>query len=153
MPLQLLLAAAGVGGTLAIHFTALFWLLRRHVMAARLRSVTLLAFCLLFAHLIEIGLFGLLYLIALRVGLGELQGPFAATAGDYFYFSAVTFTSLGFGDITPSAGLRIMTAVEALNGLVLIGITTSAVVVALTRVIHARVDDPDGGQAPHLRAT
>jgi hypothetical protein len=135
---QLILAAAGVGGTLAIHFGALSWLLRREVLAVRLRSATVLAFVLLFAHLLEIGIYAALYRAGVGWGLGEFRGAFAATASDYFYYSAVTYTTVGFGDITPPPELRIVTAIEAINGIVMVGLTTSAMLVVLSRAVRER---------------
>lgn len=41
------------------------------------------------------------------------------------YFSFVTFTTLGYGDITLSEGWRILSGIEALNGLLLVGWTTA----------------------------
>jgi hypothetical protein len=35
----------------------------------------------------------------------------------YFYYSAITYTTLGFGDIIPLGPLKILTAMEALMGL------------------------------------
>lgn len=56
---------------------------------------------------------------------GYLQGELQAGLRDYFYYSAVSLTSLGFGDLTPIGHLRLLTAVEALTGLVLIAWTAS----------------------------
>ncbi len=148
---QLILAAAGVGGTLAIHFAALFLLLRREVLDVRLRSVTLLAFALFFAHLIEIGVYATLYSAGVAWGLGEFRGAFEPTASDYFYYSAVTYTTVGFGDITPSPGLRIVTAVEALNGIVMVGITTSAMLVVLSRTVRERLERREIAPIDELR--
>jgi len=36
---------------------------------------------------------------------------------DYIYFSATTFTTLGYGDFLPCPGVRLMTSFEALLGL------------------------------------
>lgn len=52
---------------------------------------------------------------------GEYDGGFEAT----LYYSAATYTSLGYGDIVPQGRLRILSAAEALNGLVLIGWSAS----------------------------
>ena len=41
------------------------------------------------------------------------------------YFSFVTFTTLGYGDITLSEGWRLLSGIEALNGLLLVGWTTA----------------------------
>jgi hypothetical protein len=51
-----------------------------------------------------------------------VEGPFFAQSGphqqsEYVYFSFVTLTTLGFGDLSPSVGLpQALTAVEALLG-------------------------------------
>ena len=39
---------------------------------------------------------------------------------DVFYFSLVSYTSLGLGDIVPTGHLRFVAGVEALNGFLLI---------------------------------
>ena len=41
-------------------------------------------------------------------------------AMDVFYFSLVSYTSLGLGDIVPTGHLRLVAGVEALNGFLLI---------------------------------
>ena len=78
-------------------------------------------------HLLEIGVFalGISWLAASGEHgqlLGELREP---GFRESYYYSAVTYTSLGFGDLTPSGNLRLLAAVEALTGLVLITWTAS----------------------------
>ncbi|WP_171681992.1 potassium channel family protein [Paenibacillus planticolens] len=47
---------------------------------------------------------------------------------DFWYFSAVTITTLGFGDITPnSSAIRVAVMIEALIGIILIGIYISII--------------------------
>jgi voltage-gated potassium channel Kch len=41
------------------------------------------------------------------------------------YFSLVTFTTLGYGDITISSANRILAGLEAINGILLIGWSTA----------------------------
>ena len=41
------------------------------------------------------------------------------------YFSFVTFTTLGYGDITLAGGWRIISGIEALNGVLLLGWSTA----------------------------
>ncbi len=41
------------------------------------------------------------------------------------YFSSVTYTSLGFGDIVPRGSVQLVSGIEALNGLLLIGWSAS----------------------------
>lgn len=42
-----------------------------------------------------------------------------------FYFSIVTFTTLGYGDITLGAGVRVLSGIESLSGILLVGWTTA----------------------------
>lgn len=96
------------------------WLPRLHVRPRRRILVGILA--ALVAHILEIGVFALAYWeLDRRPGLGELVGEkFAGQFPDYLYFSTVTYTTLGFGDITPHGTLRLLVGIEALAGLVLI---------------------------------
>jgi hypothetical protein len=43
------------------------------------------------------------------------------------YFSFVTFTTLGYGDITLSEWWRLLSGIEALNGILLVGWTTAMI--------------------------
>jgi hypothetical protein len=87
------------------------------------------------AHLIEIFLYGVaLFGLAKYGHVGGLKGFAAPTLGSCLYFSAETFTSLGFGDITPDGPLRFMAGLEALNGLLLIGWSACQMHVLLERV-------------------
>ncbi|GAL68454.1 Kef-type K+ transport systems predicted NAD-binding component [Jejuia pallidilutea] len=42
-----------------------------------------------------------------------------------WYFSLVTFTSLGYGDVTLTGHWRLLSGVEAINGIMLIGWSTA----------------------------
>jgi hypothetical protein len=67
-------------------------------------------------------LLGLLFAFAYLAVEPLLDGPFFAQAGphqesEYLYFSFVTLTTLGFGDLSPAVGLpQALTALEALLG-------------------------------------
>jgi uncharacterized membrane protein YgdD (TMEM256/DUF423 family) len=51
----------------------------------------------------------------------------------YLYFSAITYSTVGFGDVTPVGGLRMLAGAEALNGIVVIGWTVSFTYLAMER--------------------
>ena len=74
---------------------------------------------------------------------GEISGEQSSTFADHLYYSAVTFTSLGFGDLTPTGWMRLLTAVEALTGLVLVAWTASLAFVAMQQYWenHKREDN------------
>ena len=50
------------------------------------------------------------------------------------YFSFVTFTTLGYGDITLSESWRMLSGIEALNGILLIGWTTAMLFAVVQRI-------------------
>ena len=82
----------------------------------------ILAVLILFvAHFVQIAVYAVAFGVGHQVlNLGSFSGEGVQTILDYFYFSAVSFTSLGLGDIFPKDHLRLLTGVEALNGLLLI---------------------------------
>jgi hypothetical protein len=71
--------------------------------------------------------------------LGGFAGLPVNDFTDCLYFSAVTYTSLGFGDHVPLSHLRLIAGVEALNGLLLIGWSASFTYLAMERYwpLHA----------------
>ena len=110
-------------------------LLGRH----RRRRMLGLIGIILFTHVAEIWLFALAYFGLGRSGaFGTLRGLTTSTLSEYAYFSAATYTTLGFGDIVPVGALRFMVGTEALTGLVLI--TWSASFAFLEMQRHWRVE-------------
>lgn len=72
-------------------------------------------------HVVEIWLFGVTIWALLHLpGAGTLQGPEAIDLFECVYLSAVTFSTVGFGDIAPVGAIRFLSATEALTGFVLI---------------------------------
>jgi hypothetical protein len=61
---------------------------------------------------------GIFYL----VGFHQLSNP---TIWDGLYFSIVTWTTLGYGDLTPIAELRMLAALEAMFGFVFFGLVVA----------------------------
>ncbi len=90
------------------------------------------------AHLFEILLYAIaFYVMHGHLGLGTIAGATTEGAMDYFYFSITSYTTLGFGDVYPTGPIRIVTGIESLNGLVLIGWSTSYTYLAMQRVSRA----------------
>ncbi len=74
----------------------------------------------LVVHVLEIWLFGLaLWLLLHWPAFGSL-GPGAQHLFDFIYFSAVTYTTVGFGDLVPVGPIRFLAGTEALTGFVLL---------------------------------
>ena len=122
--------------TIFIHFEILRWtssILPRCGSAGRGRMlvVVLGAFT---AHMLEVTLYaGAFMTLENAIPVGELSGRHEGTFMDYLYYSTVMYTSLGLGDVFPSGHLRIISGIEALNGLLLIGWSTSFTFLAMRR--------------------
>lgn len=87
-----------------------------------------------FAHVAEIILYALtIYVLARYMGLGTLGEASRFSLSASMYFSAETYTSLGYGDVIPSGDLRMLAGAEALNGLLLIGWSASYTYIAMER--------------------
>jgi hypothetical protein len=93
------------------------------------------------AHAAEILFYGLAYyLLATHLGRGSMGETDILTFPRCLYFSAETFTSLGYGDVVPHGDLRLLAGMEALNGLLLIGWTTSYTYISMERFWDAGKD-------------
>ena len=56
-----------------------------------------------------------------------------------FYHSTVNFTTLGYGDIVLSPERRLLGAVEAMNGLLMFGLTTATIFAVLQNLMQRRL--------------
>lgn len=92
---------------------------------------------LFLATILEVWTWAMLYL-----GLGAIEPIEKAV-----YFSTVTFTTLGFGDITLGEEWRLLSSFEAANGLLMFGWSTALVFAAVQWVYAARAGGR--GKPPH----
>ena len=83
-------------------------------------GVVLLTF---FIILVEIAVWAVAYLLA-----GAIEGVETA-----LYFSTVTFTTLGYGDILLSEKWRLLAAFEAVTGIIMFGLTTALLIAVVQR--------------------
>ena len=81
---------------------------------------------LLFLHTLEIIVWAWAFLAMLPAG--EL-----ASFEEAVYFSFVTFTTLGYGDITLTENWRLLSGIEALNGIMLVGWSTAMLFAVVQR--------------------
>ena len=58
---------------------------------------------------------------------------------DAIYFSLVTFSTLGYGDITLEPGLRIFGAFASVTGVLAIGLGTAFLIALMTRLMKDRL--------------
>jgi hypothetical protein len=61
------------------------------------------------------------------------------TFGEAFYYSAENYTALGYGDITLPERWRLLGPLEAINGLLLFGLSTSVMFAVMSRLITNRL--------------
>lgn len=93
-------------------------------MILRFRALVLTAIFLTFLHVVEVFLWALAYLYV-------VPGAELDTLEEAFYFSAVTFTTLGFGDITLNSDWRVLSGIQPINGILLIGWSTAFIFAVL----------------------
>jgi len=86
------------------------------------------------AHTIEVWLYAMAYyLLSDHFGIGHFGGQFQGDFSEYLYFSTVTYTTVGFGDVYPLGALRLMAGVESLVGLLMIAWSASFTYLAMER--------------------
>jgi len=133
--LNLAVATLMVAITTLTHFFGLLLLtrlmssahtrLRSHESAWRQASMILLVVFGIFAlHTLQVWCYAVLY---------RLLGEFA-TFEQALYFSTVSFSTVGFGDLTLGVNWRVLGAIEAVNGLVLIAWSTAFLMSVTTRL-------------------
>lgn len=115
---------------IALLMNALFALEIRQLLNVRLAGASLLLLAIMLGLLI-----GNLLQITLWAALFHYHGEFE-TFRVAFYHSVVNFTTLGYGDLVMSEGNRLLGALEALNGVLMIGITTGFLFTVLTSLMQ-----------------
>jgi hypothetical protein len=138
MAAELFLSTLMVLLTVAIHAIGLFLLSRLlrleerderhehiHPLSGRGIISTLAASLCLFAlHGIEIWLYALVYL-----AIGSIEGLRQAV-----YFSTITYGAIGYSDAAMAEQWRLVSAIEGINGVILIGWSTAFFVTLIARM-------------------
>ena len=137
MILAIVLAFSLVAVTFAFHYRVLLWLgLNTPKMNLPTQTQVLVIVVVLFlAHIVEIGCYAMTYSWSVSsLKLGLFQGAPVGDAMSYLYYSGVIYTTLGLGDIQPEGHIRFITAMEALNGFLLITWSASFTFLAMGRL-------------------
>ena len=104
-----------------------------------LKVLTGTVLILLALHTLEIIVWAYAYLLLLPPGeLGSFE--------EAVYFSFVTFTTLGYGDITLIQNWRLLSGIEALNGIMLVGWTTAMLFAVVQRMWQGNARQTRGAQ-------
>ena len=94
----------------------------------RTSAVAALVLMMFFATILHASAWAATYMV-----VGAIQGFEEA-----LYFSMVTFTTLGYGDITLTDQWRLLAAFEAANGCIMFGWTTAIVVAVIHSFFNQR---------------
>jgi len=141
---QIALGSALMIVTTMIHAgctTAALWALRfshadRRAATSRRAGVFLtagLVLMMFYASLFEALIWALTYL-----AVGAISGLEKA-----LYFSTVTYTTLGYGDVVLDPSWRILASFEAANGIIMFGWTTALIVAFISHVLSQRREAAD----------
>ncbi len=142
------LSALMVAATIFVHYEMLRLLsacIPRLKIVVRLKILIVVLGCFA-AHTIEVWLYALAYLLISRAGIGALEGKVEGHFSDYLYFSATSYSTLGFGDVYPVGALRVISGVEGINGLFLIAWSTSFTYFVMDRMWPLHPDRDQRGR-------
>jgi hypothetical protein len=121
----------GTATALIVHFVAPLvgnghagWSIRKN-----LAVLLVVSLATALVHLVQISLWALALLMC-----GE-----AHSFDDAFYWSAQNYTALGYGDFMLSAPWRLLGPLEAVNGLLLFGLSTAVMFAIMSRLIANRL--------------
>lgn len=121
---------------LILQVAVAFWCVRYYVRQADsgpaqpgflacIRPLLVAMLVMMVANFLQIALWGALFL-----WLGEFGEFYEA-----IYHSAVNFTSLGYGDVVMSKERKLLGPLEALNGVLMLGMTAAALMAILQHLI------------------
>lgn len=129
MPMALLLGFLLLLACTMLHYEVLRWVNRFSASNAGAQQQGKIIVALLISmlsHIVQIVLFAVIYFFMRdKLGFGSFGGSFSDTFSSFLYFSAETYTSVGYGDIYPTGLLRVVSSIETLLGLLLISWSAS----------------------------
>ncbi len=125
-------AAAMVGSVnLAKRLIARGWMDKGH--AAQATIVAIVVVAMFIASCIEAALWAATYVVT-----GAIAGAERA-----MYFSMVTYTTLGYGDVTLDERWRLLASLEAANGIIMFGWSTALIFAAVHLVYIKPRENPN----------
>jgi ion channel len=121
--LVVLATAVTLALSVLLHYEGLRWLSTAlsALPGIRRRKVLFGVYGVIALHVAEIWMFGACLWALLRFpNTGAISGAHPAGVLDAVYLSATTFSTLGFGDITPVGPVRFLSGTESVSGFILI---------------------------------
>ena len=127
--MDVVIAVVMIGLTSAVHagamllaFKAIRW---SHAPRSwHIHRVAIVVHIMAIAGLLETLLWASVYL-----GMGFIDGFRKAV-----YFSIVTYTTLGYGDVTPDESWSLLAAFSSINGIIMFGWSTAVVIAAVQNI-------------------
>ena len=127
---------------LAIQAFVAFWCVRYFVRRTRrvkpedyaragLRPLLVAMVAMMLGTFVQVGIWGGLFVV-----LGEFSELYEAV-----YHSAVNFASLGYGDIVMSKNRKLLGPLEAINGVLMLGMSAAALMVILQQLVKLQYGD------------
>ncbi len=138
MLIQLTIGACLIVTTVLIHAVCLEFILKGLIaikieIQVRWRVVTfaLMILCIFAAHVIQIWVWAIFYIFV--EGISTLEAA--------LYFSTSSFTTVGYGDVVLSEEWRLLSSVEATNGMILFGWSTAFIFAIVLRIYEHHYRD------------
>ncbi len=125
--LTVVIHTAGLIGLIACFKTFSSWIVGKRKYIAMMRVLVITIVGIFIVHTVEIWIWAVLYR-----WLGEFESMERA-----LYFSTVTFTTLGYGDITLQERWQLLSSFEAANGIILFGVSTAFVFGVMRKLFEA----------------
>ena len=101
---------------------------RQRLRQSQIYRVAGIVLMMFLVSLIEVLVWAVTYLV-----LDAIQGLERA-----LYFSMVTFTTLGYGDVVLEESWRLLASIEAANGIIMFGWSTAIVIAAVRHVYFSK---------------
>ena len=98
---------------------------------SKMIMLNIIMMLLVFGNLMQLTIWAILFLM-----LGEFN-----TISEAIYHSAVNFATLGYGDIVMSDKHKLLGPLEAINGVLMIGVTTAVLMAAVRETIKKTIDE------------
>jgi carbon starvation protein CstA len=97
---------------------------------AGIRPLLVIMLAMMAGNFVQIAVWGILFVL-----LGEFDELYEA-----LYHSAVNYASLGYGDIVMSKPWKLLGPLEAVNGVLMVGMTAAALMAILQQLVKAQRD-------------
>ena len=95
-------------------------------LSGRMRNLIVIAWCLIILHVIEIAIWAMAF-------FWQKCFPDVETS---FYFSGVSYTTLGYGDVVLPKPWRLLGPLEGLTGILMCGLSTAFFFTAVLRIFR-----------------